>query len=88
MINLPIIIVILMAIRIVSAHKVYFFAFGLGLAFDLILGNQLGVLAGSYLIATAIVFVYKSRFRFNWFSLGIFLILSQLIFYYARGLVK
>lgn len=88
MIHLPIIIVILAGSRISSAQKAYLFAFGLGLLADLILGNQLGLLAGSYLLATAVVFIYKSRFRFNWFSLGIFLILSQIIFFYARGLVK
>ena len=87
MIHLPIIIVILAGARIVSANRAYLFAFGLGLLMDLVLGNRLGILAGSYLVATAVVFAYKSRFRFNWFSLGLFLILSQLFFFYARGLI-
>ena len=88
MLHLPIIIIILCAVRETLAKRAYVLAFALGLFFDLVLGNQLGLLAASYLIATLIVFLYKVRFKFTFFSLAIFLIVSEVIFFYARGIFR
>ncbi|MCL4398117.1 hypothetical protein M1403_03815 [Patescibacteria group bacterium] len=85
--NLPVLVVIWAAGTKVNAGKAYLLAFGTGLLGDLLLGNQLGVLAGAYLLFVLAVYLFKSRFPFNGWSLLIFLIVSQVIFFYARAFI-
>lgn len=86
--HLPILVILYYAAKDVSATKVYILAFVTGLLADLVLGNQLGVLAGFYLLVALGVSLYKSKFRFNLVAFLIFAVISQIIFFYARGIFK
>lgn len=84
--NLPVLVVVWVAGRRESARRSYWLAFGLGLLTDLLTGYQLGTMAAAYLLAAGLVYLFKSRFPLNPGVLVVFLIISQVVFYYARGI--
>ncbi|MBI3887818.1 hypothetical protein HY310_02010 [Candidatus Microgenomates bacterium] len=87
-IHLPIIAILVYAARQVNAKKIYVLAFTSGLFADLVLGNSLGVLAVSYLLASLVVTLFKSKYSFNPFLIALFIFVSELIFFYAKGFIR
>ena len=85
-VNLPVLIIISAAGYKFNASKIYALAFGTGFLGDLILGNQLGVLAGAYLLAALAVQLFKVKYPFNLWSFLAFEAGSQIIFFYARAI--
>lgn len=86
LINLPALAVVGLAIREESAGRAYLIAVLTGLLADLALGSPLGLFAGLYLIMVFVMVLFKSRFRFNFYSAAAFLLGSQLILFYVRGI--
>lgn len=87
-IHLPVLVLIYLSSKGESIVKSYGLAFVAGLFADLVFGNRLGVLAIAYLMTVFCVGLYRTKFKFNFWSLLVFLIGSQIIFYYARGLFR
>lgn len=85
--HFPVIFVIWFASKELISKRAYILAFGLGLIADLIYGNGLGLLAASYLLVALLIYLYKLRFRISFATLLCFMVISQIVFYYARGLV-
>ena len=84
MINFPAILVVWFATRW-PQDKAYWLAFLTGMLADLTLGSRLGVFAISYLMITFLIILFRRRFQYNRFYLILFLIISQIFFYYARS---
>lgn len=83
MINFGAIVVVWFATRW-PQDRTYWLAFLTGMLADLIFGNRLGVFAIFYLLITFFIILFRQRFQYNRFYLVLFLIFSQLFFYYAR----
>lgn len=83
MINFGAIIVVWFAVRW-PQDKAYWLAFLVGILADLTLGSRLGMFAISYLIISFLIILFRQKFQYNRFYLILFLVLSQLFFYYAR----
>lgn len=62
--------------------KIYWLALTGGLLTDLLIGNRLGVSAAVYLLAALLIFLFKQRFRFGWFTLIIFSLLTQAAWFF------
>lgn len=83
MINFGAIIVVWFAVRW-PQEKAYWLAFLAGILADLAFGNRLGIFAIFYLVITFFIILFQRRFQYNRFYLVLFLIISQVFFYYAR----
>lgn len=86
-VNLPALVLAVVNSREESASRAYLMTFGTGLLADLALGERLGTMTTAYLLMTLVMFLFKSRFRFNNFSVIIFLVVTQVAFFYARALI-
>jgi len=84
MINFPAILVVWFAVRW-PQDRAYWFAFLAGMLADLTLGSRLGTFAVFYLVTTFLIILFRRHFQYNRFYLILFLIISQVFFYYARS---
>ncbi len=84
MINFSGIFVVWFAVRWPQG-RAYWLAFLTGMFADLTLGSRLGMSAVFYLVITFLIIFFRRRFQYNRFYLILFLIISQIFFYYARS---
>lgn len=60
--------------------------FVLGLGWDLVVGQRLGISSGALLIVSLPIYLYGHRLaQFNWFSRGLLVGLSELVFCLMTG---
>lgn len=66
-----------------NIKRLYLYAFFAGLFTDLYFGGVLGFTSVFNLVLIFLVFLFKLRFAYNWRWAIIFVILSQVVWYYA-----
>lgn len=82
MLNILTIFLVFLTLR-ESPKRLFVYAFVAGLATDLYFGGILGLTSIFNLILVLLISLFKSRFAYNWRWAILFVILAQVIWFYA-----